>query len=228
MLSFEQVSACLSVADETNQNLTSPQRELLLWHHRLAHANFQWVQWLAATPRDRENNRLEPLLETKEQKISSCALLLCAACQVAKQARRGAEVFKNVLEEGKEMVLKRGHLQPGDMVSIDQYKSVSPGRLPNTKGKEQKKDKYCGRTQFVDQASCKIFLSPQVSLRAGETVMSKRKFERLAHEERVKIKGYHADSVPFDSQEFRAEIESKQQKLILSGTGAQTGWQRER
>jgi hypothetical protein len=122
--SFEQVSACLSVADETNQNLTAPQKELLLWHHRLAHANLQWVQWLAASHRDREDNRTKSLLETKENKVSSCVLPLCAACQVAKQSRRGAEVFKNVMEENKEMMLKRDHLNPGDMVSIDQYISV--------------------------------------------------------------------------------------------------------
>jgi hypothetical protein len=84
--SFEQVSACLSVADKTNQNLTVSQRELLMWHHRLAHANFQWVQWLAATTKDRESKWLDPLLATKEQKVSSCVLPLCSACQVAKQA----------------------------------------------------------------------------------------------------------------------------------------------
>jgi hypothetical protein len=61
-------------------------------------------------------------------------------------------------------MLKRGHLQPDEMVLIDQeYISGSPGRLPKTKGKEQKKDKYCGGTLFVDYASCKIFLNHQVS-----------------------------------------------------------------
>jgi hypothetical protein len=123
---FEQVSACLSVAYETNQDLTEPQKELLLWHHRLAHANFQWVHWLVATPRNQGDNRTGPLLEVKVSKVSSCPQPLCAACQVAKQARRVAEVFRNVLEENKEVVLKRDHLKPGDMVSIDQYISVSP------------------------------------------------------------------------------------------------------
>jgi hypothetical protein len=65
-----------------------------------------------------------------------------------------------------------------------------------------------------------IFASHQVSLRAGETVLAKRKFEWMAAEEGVRIKGYHADNVPFDLQEFRLDIESKQQRLVLSGTGA--------
>lgn len=91
---YNQVSACLSVVDEVNQNLTSSQKELSLWHQRLGHANFQWVQWLASTPRDRDKHRLEPILPTKQSKVSSCTLPLCAACQIAKQARRGAQVFK--------------------------------------------------------------------------------------------------------------------------------------
>ena len=31
----------MSAADESNQNLTSAQKELLLWHWKLGHANFQ-------------------------------------------------------------------------------------------------------------------------------------------------------------------------------------------
>jgi hypothetical protein len=30
----------LSLADERNQNLDGPQKELLLWHQKLGHANF--------------------------------------------------------------------------------------------------------------------------------------------------------------------------------------------
>ena len=43
------IQSHLSVADEANQNLTSSQRELLLWHWRLCHAHWKWVQKLFAT-----------------------------------------------------------------------------------------------------------------------------------------------------------------------------------
>ena len=36
----------LSVLDQVNQNITSSQKELLLWHQRLGHAGFQWNQAL--------------------------------------------------------------------------------------------------------------------------------------------------------------------------------------
>jgi hypothetical protein len=38
------LSSLMSVADETNQNLSPPQKELLLWHWKLGHANFNWIQ----------------------------------------------------------------------------------------------------------------------------------------------------------------------------------------
>ncbi|KAG7361170.1 hypothetical protein IV203_036270 [Nitzschia inconspicua] len=39
----------MSVADETNQNLTSAQKELLKWHWKLGHGHFGWIQRLAST-----------------------------------------------------------------------------------------------------------------------------------------------------------------------------------
>jgi hypothetical protein len=35
------LSAFLNVADKTNQNLLPAEKELLLWHQRLGHADFQ-------------------------------------------------------------------------------------------------------------------------------------------------------------------------------------------
>ena len=36
----------LSVGDESNQNITAAQKESLLWHWKLKHLNFGWVQIL--------------------------------------------------------------------------------------------------------------------------------------------------------------------------------------
>ena len=40
----------LLVASETNQNLTAAQKELLLWHWKLSHIGFQWIQSLMVNP----------------------------------------------------------------------------------------------------------------------------------------------------------------------------------
>jgi hypothetical protein len=137
------VSSYLSVASEVNQNITAAQKELLKWHWRVGHAGFQWIQWLMATPRSRLDASDEPILKVKIHKASSCTLPLCVACQIAKQARQGAETIKQTKVIEKEKMLRREHFEPGQMVSVDQYVSALPGRLPHTKGKEARKDKYC-------------------------------------------------------------------------------------
>ena len=40
------VSNFLSVTDDTNNNLTAAQKELLVWHSKLAHSHFDWNQSL--------------------------------------------------------------------------------------------------------------------------------------------------------------------------------------
>jgi hypothetical protein len=65
------VTTYLGVADEANQNLTLSQKELLRWHWRLGHINLQWVQMLTAKPR---NATFDPIIQTKQPTVSSCAL----------------------------------------------------------------------------------------------------------------------------------------------------------
>ena len=163
----------MSVAHDMNQNLTAPQRELLTWHWKLGHANFQWIQRLAAQRRSAPDGIETPVLRTKNKSVSSCPAPLCVACQMAKQTRRNPEVKVGSAIPEKEMSLRRGVMQPGDMVSIDQYVSMLPGRLPHTKGKEPKHQQYNGGTLFVDHATKHIYLQHQVSLRVGDTLRSK-------------------------------------------------------
>jgi hypothetical protein len=197
-------------------NLTGPQKELLLWHWRLAHIHFQWVQILAA----QLNNEAQRFLQVKQPTVLSCSAPLCLACQLAKQARRTPDVSRLIADSSKEMLTKRKHLVPGQKVSVDQYMGSTPGRLPHTKGKELKKDKYTGGTIFVDHTSGFVYAWNQVSLRAGETVMAKQLFETLASMFGVKVQGYMADNVLFNSADFKADLKSKGQTSTLSGVGA--------
>ena len=210
----------MSVADETNQNLISAQKELLLWHWKLGHANFQWVQTLC---RDPTTNHRRFALATKHPKVSSCVLPKCAACMLGKQMRRQPGTNTGALGalvKGKEMMLRREHLQPGDCVSLDQYESSIPGRLPHTYGKEKKDHQYNGGTLFIDHAYSMVFIQHQVSLRTGETLQAKHKFEQLAHEYGVTIKAYHADNSPFGNADFVRSIEDNGQAIKFSGVGA--------
>jgi hypothetical protein len=205
----------MSVAHETNQNLTRAQKELLTWHWKLGHCNFPWVQRLAGDPRSEKRRQV---LTTSNQ-ISTVKPPYCAACMFSK--------FKRKTSAGKiggtpppEMRIRAGDLQPGDCVSVDQYVSSVPGRLPNTMGKEPSKLKYHGGTIFVDHASSFIFLVNQSSLRVGETLQSKIAFERFAQTCGHRIKSFRADNMPFASKEFKADLITKGQEITFSGVGA--------
>ena len=207
----------MSVADESTQNLTRAQKELLLWHWKLGHANLQWIQTLCREP---TNNSRRFVLETHHSKTSSCVLPKCAACMLGKQTHRRPGTNTGVLVKGKEMMLRRDHLQPGDCVSLDQYESSIPGCLPHTYGKEKKDDQYNGGTLFIDHSSSMVFIQHQVSLRTGETLQAKHKFEQLAREHGVTIKSYHADNSTFGNADFVCSIEDNGQAIKFSGIGA--------
>ena len=166
----------MSVADESNQNLTSAQNKLLLWHCKLGHANLQWIQTRC---RDPTTNHRCFILETHHDKTSSCVLPKCATCMLGTQMHHMQGTNSGALVKGKEMMLCCEHLQPGDCVSLGQYESSIPGHLPHTYGKEKKDDQYNGRTLFVDHASSMVFIQHQVSLRTGETLQAKHKFDKV-------------------------------------------------
>ena len=212
----DSLMSLMTVADEANQNLTAAQKELLHWHWKLGHCNFQWIQALAAKPLDENGTAL---LQTKH-KISVALAPLCAACQLAKQKRRSADVATEMKLEDRDMLLKQNNTEPGDCVSIDQYASTVLGRLPHTRGKEKKDEKFNGGTVFVDHATGYVHLEHQVSMRAGETIASKTAFERFAMQHGVQVKRYRADNHPFGSKEFQESLDSTRQTLTFSGVGA--------
>ena len=75
--------------DEANHNLTNPQKELKLWHCRLAHAGFPWVQDLMRVQKTLVGDHgREPIIPTKFATSSRCSVPKCSACIFAKQHRR--------------------------------------------------------------------------------------------------------------------------------------------
>jgi len=150
--------ASVIVVNNLNQNIPASQKELLTWYWKLGHVHFKWIQKLTTTPQKPLEGIDMPILKLKDKGMSSCPHPLCTVCQMAKQTRRNPGVSVRTPIPRKEMSLRRGKLEPGDMVSIDQYVSKLPGCLPNTKGKELKSKKYNGGTLFVDHVTAHIYL----------------------------------------------------------------------
>jgi hypothetical protein len=146
-LTFEDatVMVTMDVTEEKNQNLTAPQRELMLWHPKWAHCDMGRVQTLLTTPWD---TALDQLIEPKHAKESLCLKPKCAACCLSKTGLASAPTTQ-VLDTT-ERNLNDAVTNPGDVVHLDNYMSGFPGRLPTTFGKEKPKKKYTGGTIFVD------------------------------------------------------------------------------
>jgi hypothetical protein len=81
-----------------------------------------------------------------------------------------------------------------------------PGIVKDSKG-----NSICTPHFYVDNASSSIYLASQTLLTAGETIQSKKAFERFAQICGHKIKSFRADNMSFNSREFKADLITKGQ-----------------
>ena len=219
----EDKEAAKQILDSSNYNLSKPQKELLLWHSRLAHAGLSWIISLMTSKQKLEygipaNRPLIPIKTSIKQHARDG--LACAACKLSKMHTRSPDVNTTIAHPDKEMVIKREHLHPGDCISMDQYVCRQQGRLATSYGKENTSKKYNGGTIFVDHATGYIYVHNQVSLRTGETLQGKHELEQFAAQHGVRIKTYRADNHPFGSKEFLEDIKLQDQEIDFSGVGA--------
>ena len=134
----------------------------------------------------------DPIVVTSHDSTSTVSIPVCAVCQLGKQKRRGGGTTKT--RKLVSMKLKINILEPGQMVSTDKFVIREKGRLHHTKGREKKEDCYCGGTVFVDHDSSYVFIQNQVRLINGETILAKRKFEKIEKYFGVDIKSYRYDN----------------------------------
>ena len=219
---------CQCVADETNQNLSGPQKELLAWHQKLC-LNMRDLQQLMRPQviRDQDGNvivRRPPVIPTKFKSTKNLKpehFPMSMAAKLATAKNRGTGTSKSSAVRSKEGILARDKYEPGDAIHTDQYIVHTPGRIVSGYGREAAQNCYHGGTIYQDAASNLVRVQNQVSLGAGETVVGKTAFEdwiwNLAG---VLAKHYHSDNGIFNSQLFRDDCKSKTQSQSFSGVGA--------
>jgi hypothetical protein len=162
-----------------------------------------------------------PIIETK-MAASRCELPKCPACQLSKQHCRSPGSQHVRARPEHEMAICRENMVPGECFSVDQFTSTTPGRLPNTRGKECQDIQYNGGTLYIDHATGFTFIRNQISLRAGETLLGKHALEQFANQFGVRIQNYHADNHPFGSHKFLEDCALQDEGLTFSGVGALT------
>eukprot|EP00956_Cyclotella_meneghiniana_P015029 scaffold22790_cov42-Cyclotella_meneghiniana.AAC.1 len=208
-----------------NHNLSSAQKELLLWHWKLG-VSMQRVQQLMRVAELRESTGavtvMDRVIVPKIKSAANCPIPMCQSCQLSRARLRKPKVAKSKAIPENAGALSRDQYCTGDFVSLDQYIVKTPGRLPTGYGKESYTNMFHGGTIFRDAASKYIHVQNQVSLGAGETVNAKMAFEEWLWEQaRVTVKHYHSDNGVFDSTLFREACEEENQKQSFSGVGAQ-------
>ena len=201
--------------DQNNQNLTRAQQKLLGWHWRFAHASMKRVQSLMKAD---QHSKL-PVIQTLNPKASTCDHPMCAACRLARPHLNNDHLPPR--HSSPEILIRSNDLIPGDCVSVDQYICRDKGRLPDTAGKEKNVHKYSGGYIAVDHASAYVHVDHQVSLRAGETLKCKHRFENFAGEFGIDIKKYRSDNGIFASSSWMEDCEKRSQTQEFSGVGAQ-------
>ena len=148
-----------------NHNLPTWSKELQIWHFRLCHAGHYWIQDLMKPRKgDHGTNAEEPFVPTKFSQTKSSAPPKCPACIMAKHHKRGAGSQHVINKPESEMAIRRDATAPGSHISTDQFMCSTPGRLPNTFGKEASGQRYHGGTVFYYHYSGCVHLHCQVSL----------------------------------------------------------------
>jgi len=216
--------ALSSVVDTSNINLSSAQKELLLWHWKLG-ISMSRIQELMVPHRARDENGLQDMMPCVITPVfkttATCVIPKCAACELGRARRRPTGSTKQLAVEEKAGILSARHYQPGDLVSMDQFVSGTPGRLFSGYGREAQHNRFQGGTIFNDAGSGAIWVEHQVSLGAGETLCAKERFEEWLYEQScAEVKRYHSDNGVFVAAEFRADCASKHQQQTFSGVGA--------
>ena len=181
------------IPDDKDPSALDPHDELLHWHYRLGHLPFDYIKQLASAGQ-----------LTKH--LMACKKPFCSACQYGKMTKRPYRV------KGENKKTTKTATRPGQIVSVDQQESNTPGLIAQLKGKlTQQRYKYA--TVFVDQFSGYAFVYLQKRLTSKETVMAKHAFECSADQRGVKITHYHADNGRFTDNAFITDCKAQRQGL---------------
>jgi hypothetical protein len=228
----------VNIYDDSNHNLTTTQKFLLLDHCRLGHLNFKHQQSFyrpnthtspsfkqgesntSLSFKQGESTTLESCLLPKVPGLRTCAIPHCKACLLSKAKRCHTPGKLTIIDHRIAGALKRDDILPGDKISMDHYQSSVRGRLEYTKGHENDVEQYIGGTIFVDHASGLIFTQHQPTLGSGDTSRSLGKLEQFFSDHNVSIKGFHTDNGVFTSSDFRTHLMENNYCMKLSGVGA--------
>jgi len=172
------------ILDEEDRQPANDLAELLAIHHQFGHISMRKLQEMAK----------QGILP---RRLSKCRVPTCSACLYAKATKRP---WRNKpRKDGDDDDAKP--TKPGQVVSVDQLVSPTPGLIAQMTGFLTTK-RYRYATVYVDQFSRLGFVYLQKTASAEETVEGKRAFEAYSHRHGVKVENYHADNGIFKAYKW--------------------------
>ena len=188
------------IIDEEDRQ-PSDMAEMLMIHHQYGHISMKKIQEMA-------KQGIIP------KKFSKCRIPTCSSCMYAKATKRPWRGKQS--KQGKNEVIPQ---RPGQIVSVDQLVSPTPGLIAQMTGHLTNK-RYRYATVYVDQLSRFGYIHLQKTASAEETIEGKRAFEAIARREGVRIENYHADNGVFRANEWDAECKRLGQGMSYAGVNA--------
>jgi hypothetical protein len=190
------------VEDEEERQTETTAAELLRYHHKFGHVSFSKLQVMA-------KHGIIP------KRLAKCPVPTCSACLFGKAKRRP---WRSKTTENKGNIQKP--IKPGQVVSVDQMISQTPGLIAQMIGFLTKR-RYKVATVFVDQATSTGYVHLQSTTSADESVEAKKAFERFAKVHGVeRVQHYHADNGIFASVKWRQALAEQGQTISFAGVNA--------
>ena len=208
----------VTTVSENNHNLSEAQKELLRWHQRLGHLDFNKIKHLLRTGvmSHTEGSRI---LHTAASKVEHHPK--CAACLFGKQTIRSAPGKTVQVIRDRAGILRAGNLLPGQEVSVDHFISSVRGRLFKGYNRGSIEDRYIGGCIFVDHASSYIHVELQSSLSSHETLNAKMEYEKHCRDVGVVPQKYMSDNGrSFTAKQFTEHLSNFFQVSKFAGVGA--------
>lgn len=189
------------ILDEEDRQPANDLAELLTIHHQFGHISMRKLQEMAK----------QGILP---RRLAKCRIPTCSACLYAKATKRPwrSKPLKNGDDEAKPS-------KPGQVVSVDQLVSPTPGIIAQMTGFLTTK-RYRYATVYVDQFSRLGFIYLQKTASAEETVEGKKAFEAYSHRHGVKIENYHADNGIFKAYKWTEACRQDAQGMTFAAVNA--------
>ena len=148
------------------------------------------------------------------RRLAKCAAPTCSACLFAKAQRKPWRS-----KTAKNHELPEPPQRPGQIVSVDQLKSPTPGLIGQMTGVLTTK-RYNYATVFVDHYSRLGYVHLQKTQDVMETLEAKEAFERFAATHGAKVENYHADNGIFRANKWMEHCQKQSQGMTFSAVGA--------